>query len=152
MLSSILYIIQLIGKTEVDMSEKIKGTCLCGKIRYEINNRFDQLYLCHCKQCQKTSGSDYVSNLFGDVGSLNWLSGENLIERFDFPGREFSNVFCKVCGSGVPYLNQNGTAIVVRAGSLDGKPIVETISKIFYAERSQWTDECETVNTYNGFP
>jgi len=134
------------------MSGKINGACLCGEIRYEINNRFDQLYLCHCKQCQKTSGSDYVSNLFGEVGSLSWLSGENLIERFDYPGREFTNAFCKVCGSGVPYLNLTGTAIVVRAGSLDGKPIVETISRIFYAERSRWVDECEMANTYTGFP
>ncbi|MBV1877996.1 MAG: GFA family protein [Pseudomonadales bacterium] len=134
------------------MSGKIDGACLCGEIRYEINNRFDQLYFCHCKQCQKTSGSVYLSNLFCEVGSLSWLSGENLIKRFDYPGREFSNAFCKMCGSGVPYLNANGTAIVVRAGSLNGKPIVETTSRIFYAERSQWADECETANTYARFP
>ena len=131
MFSSILYIIQFIGKTGVDMSGKIKGACLCGKIRYEINNRFDQLYLCHCKLCRKISGSDYASNLFGEIGSLRWLSGENLIERFDYPGREFTNAFCKLCGSGVPYLNRNGTAIVLRAGPLDGKPIVKTISRTF---------------------
>jgi len=134
------------------MLGKINGACLCGEIKFEVNNRFGQLYLCHCKQCQKISGSDYASNLFGEVGSLNWLSGENLIERFDYPEREFTNAFCKVCGSGVPYLNLNGTAIVVRAGSLDGKPLIKTISRIFYAERSQWVDECEATNTHIGFP
>ena len=134
------------------MSDKIKGACLCGKVRYAIKNNFERIYLCHCKQCQKTSGSEYVSNLFGEAGSLDWLAGEDLVTRFDYPGRGFTNAFCRLCGAGVPYLNQNGTAIIVQAGSLEGMPSFGTASKIFTGERAQWAKKSATADSYEKFP
>ncbi len=134
------------------MSGKIGGACLCGKIRYEIKNNFERLFFCHCEQCQKTSGSDYTSNLFGEAGRLTWLTGKDQITRFDYHGRGFTNAFCNLCGSGVPYLNQRGTAIIVRAGSLEGKPLFAYASKIFVGERAQWNEEYAVADSYEKFP
>lgn len=134
------------------MSDKIRGACLCGTIRYEIENSFERLFFCHCKQCQKISGSDHTSNLFAQTDRLTWLTGKDQITRFDYHGRGFTNAFCKLCGSGVPYLNQSGTAIIFRAGSLEGKPLFENASKIFVGERAQWHEENTVADSYEKFP
>jgi hypothetical protein len=117
-----------------------------------VINSFERFYLCHCEQCQKVSGSDHVSNLFGKIDSLNWLAGEQSITRFEYPGRGFTNAFCKKCGSGVPYLNQSGTAVIVRAGSLDGDPTVGSASKIFYSERPPWAETTADAELFEKFP
>ena len=50
---------------------------------------------------------------------IKWLSGEDLIQRFELPGSErFMKQFCSKCGSGVPYVNRLGTKLVIPAGSL----------------------------------
>jgi hypothetical protein len=134
------------------VADTIRGACLCGTIRYEIENRFNRFFLCHCKQCQKISGSDHTSNLFAETDRLTWLTGEDQITRFNYHGRGFTNAFCKLCGSGVPYLNQSGTAIVVRAGSLDGEPLFENASKIFVSERAQWSEKSTGAVGYEKFP
>jgi len=134
------------------MSNNVTGSCLCGTVKYEIENSFERFYLCHCSQCQKISGSDHVSNLFGKPDSLRWLSGEVKIKRFEYPDRGFTNAFCSDCGCGVPYLNQSKTAIVVRAGTLDAEPEFQSSSKIFHAERPDWSEKTETSQIYEKFP
>ena len=134
------------------MSSKISGSCLCGAVKYEIENNFEKFYLCHCTQCQKISGSNHVSNLFGKPNSLRWLTGEEKIKRYEYPNRGFTNAFCTDCGSGVPFLNQSGKAVVVRAGTLDGQPQFFSLSKIFHSESPDWNEEAETSKSNENFP
>lgn len=134
------------------MSDKISGSCLCGKVKFEIENHFDRFFLCHCAQCQKTSGSVHVSNLFGSADGFRWMAGEKLVKRFEYPNRDFTNAFCTECGSGVPYLNQSRTAIVVPAGTLDAEPNFSSASKIFYSERAKWTSEIQSMEAFEKFP
>lgn len=134
------------------MPEKIGGSCLCGKVSFEITNDFQRFFMCHCEQCQKISGSDHVSNLFAEPDSLTWLAGKEAIKRFDYPGRGFTNAFCSDCGSGVPYLNQRGTAVVVRAGSLNGAPATRPARKIFCCERTRWSEDSANAETFDKFP
>ncbi|WP_316042302.1 hypothetical protein [Idiomarina sp. OT37-5b] len=32
------------------------GSCLCGKVTFEVTGEFDRFYLCHCQHCQKDNG------------------------------------------------------------------------------------------------
>ena len=64
------------------MSEMINGKCLCGNVEYEIENNFNQFYICHCEQCRKITGSAYASNLFGDPLQFKIISGSKNIKRF----------------------------------------------------------------------
>ena len=139
-------------EVEEEMFETITGCCLCGAVRFEIENSFEKLYLCHCTQCQKISGSIHVSNLFGSTDTFRWLSGERNIQRYDYPERGFTNAFCGTCGCGVPYLNQRGTAMVVRSGTLSGEPRFSSLRKIFYSERAEWIESVGSAIVCDAFP
>ncbi|CAI6333168.1 unnamed protein product [Periconia digitata] len=41
-----------------------KGSCLCGAITYTLTGEPVTTVLCHCRNCQKSSGSSFQANLF----------------------------------------------------------------------------------------
>lgn len=130
--------------------EIIKGKCLCGKVEYQIENKFDRFYICHCEQCRRISGSAYASNLLGDPEKFR-ISSEG-IKRFDHNEGNFTKAFCTECGSGVPYLNSSGESIVVPAGTLDAEPIFGEKKNIFYSEKTKWCSDSENDTYFDKFP
>ncbi len=129
----------------------IQGGCLCGNVRFEVRDTFEHFQLCHCTQCQKTTGSAHASNLFTQARDITWLAGQDQIKRYDVPGRRISNAFCTSCGSRVPWYSLSKEIIAVPAGSLDEVPAVKPQANIFWPERAAWYDEgikAQSFNTY----
>jgi hypothetical protein len=110
------------------------------------------MFMCHCAQCRKISGSSYASNLFSDTSSLVWTKGEDNIVRFDAPGRDFTKAFCRTCGSGVPYASNSSDKVIIPAGSLNAEPNSAQNFKIFMAENTHWTSNYPEAKTCQGFP
>lgn len=131
--------------------KKLSGSCLCGTVTFVIDDAFDHFQLCHCIQCQKTTGSAHASNLFTDPQGITWLSGQEDIARFDVEGRRISNAFCRRCGSRVPYLSLSGDVLAVPAGSLNDKPALAPQANIFWPERAGWYDEALLAPHYAEF-
>lgn len=137
------------------MSEmsKVTGSCLCGEVRFELENDFHYLNLCHCKQCQRATGSAHASNLFTNPDNIRWTKGEDRVRRYDVPGRAISNAFCVNCGSGLPYLSKNSNTLIVQAGALN-EPLNKdtTMRNIFWTERADWYDQALAAEHIDTFP
>ncbi|WP_417354553.1 GFA family protein [Gallaecimonas pentaromativorans] len=130
----------------------LKGSCLCGAVTFEMDDRFMAFHLCHCQQCRKMTGSAHAANLFTTPNNIRWLSGETQLARYDVPGRTISNAFCRQCASALPYLSLSGKALVVPAGSLDDAPSIVPQDHLFWAERAPWYQEVQNCPCYEGFP
>lgn len=52
----------------------IRGSCLCGGVRFEITRFIGPFELCHCSRCRKASGSP-VPDPNGDTGWLEVPAG-----------------------------------------------------------------------------
>lgn len=120
--------------------KKILGTCLCGSVAFEvIESPFVFLY-CHCRSCQKSSGSIHAANLGFPEDPVRWIRGEHLIQLFvetvENPG--FPRVFCRTCGSPVPKLSRNRKFWVVPSGSLDSDPEMRPQANIYWSEHAPW--------------
>ena len=61
----------------------LSGSCLCGEITYQFVEDIKVFQYCHCSRCQKFTGSAHASNIIIDPKDFQWLSGENLIGRFE---------------------------------------------------------------------
>ena len=79
------------------------------------------------------------------------ISGEKNITRFDYPGRKFTQVFCRICGSGLPFLDGGGEMTFIPAGTLDSVPSVEPEANIFWEERAEWYEHGVTAPKQEGF-
>ncbi|MGJ8628757.1 MAG: GFA family protein [Sulfitobacter sp.] len=132
--------------------KKIKGSCLCGAISYEVANGFEKLFLCSCEQCRQITGSAFASNLFVGIELFDWLEGTEEIASYQMPGRDISKAFCRICGSGVPWVNGDGTKMIVPAGSLNEPVNVAERLKIFASEQPNWASDLEHVSAHAHFP
>ena len=127
-----------------------KGTCLCGKVAFEIEGDFENFYLCHCERCRKDSGSAHAANLFSSKADLRWLSGEEYVRVFDLEGHIKS--FCIHCGSALPNHQMDETLLVVPAGSLDTDVPIRPDGHIFHANRANWDDGLGEITFFKGPP
>ncbi len=123
------------------MSESMQGSCLCGKVSYQVSGPFDTFHLCHCSQCRKSTGTAHAANIFARAENIEWLSGEDQIKRYT-PEREgvISKCFCSHCGSLVPYVSLQSGRLVIPAGSLDSESAIHPVDNIFWADRADWYD------------
>lgn len=127
------------------------GGCLCGSVRFEIRAAFEDFHLCHCRQCQQTTGAALAANLLTAPKALIWLQGEKRVSRYDVPGRTISHAFCCDCGAALPFVSVSGMRTVVPAGSLDSPPPQPPRRHIFWNERAQWFDSSTNLPKDHNF-
>lgn len=132
----------------------ITGSCLCGKVAFEVSGIPLMFLYCHCRSCQKSSGSVHAANLAFPENSLSWTRGKELIERFvdttENPG--FPRCFCRSCGSPVPKLSRNRKFRVVPGGLLDSAPGMKPQANIYWGEHAPWFVPAEQITKHEGPP
>ena len=127
-------------------SEKIKGSCLCGSVTFEIGPPLSAFRYCNCSRCRKASGSAHAANIFLPQGQVTWTAGDALINRFDLPGaKRFSVWFCSRCGSRVPHKVREGDNYLIPAGLLDDDPGTRPENSIFWGSRAPWYVEPQEI-------
>ena len=132
---------------------KVGGSCLCGKVTYEITDHLNIFQYCHCSRCRKFTGSSHASNLFVKKEDFNWLSGEQYIGTFaPTDTKYFATCFCKNCGSSLPWLEKSGRTMVVTAGTLDQDPLVKPKWNIFVASKAPWYKNPANLPKFNTLP
>lgn len=129
-----------------------QGSCLCGRVTYQLDGQFDHFFLCHCKYCQKDTGSAHAANLFSERGTLSWLNGEHLVTRFDLPATRHSKSFCTLCGSALPYRLPNEGGLVIPAGSVDGDVPILPKAHLFESSKANWDSQLEIIPGFATFP
>ena len=134
-------------------ADKAKGSCLCGKVRYEISGNLGIFQYCHCSRCRKFTGSAHAANLLVSPEQFKWLTGEEYVGRFEpTEARHFATSFCKNCGSSLPWLAQTKKAVVVPAGSLDSDPGIKPFQNIFWGSRASWYQEASELAKHDELP
>ncbi|WP_319546314.1 GFA family protein [Ruegeria conchae] len=84
-------------------ANKIEGQCTCGAVRYRVQDNMAAFKLCYCSFCQKASGSAHVTNAFTTPEQIEWLDGQDKLATFDVPNSQVRRVFCRVCGTTLPF-------------------------------------------------
>ena len=132
------------------MNKPSKGSCLCQAVSYQFHGPEYVFQYCHCSRCRKFTGSAHASNIIIDPKQFEWLSGEELVGRFEHPeARHFATCFCKQCGSSLPWLSQSGTAMIIPAGTLDEDPGIRPTQNIFWKDRAPWRAAVEDLPQYD---
>ncbi|MGI0154321.1 GFA family protein [Pseudidiomarina sp. WS423] len=128
-----------------------RGSCLCGAVTFEVQGEFDSFYVCHCRYCQKDTGSAHAANLFASSATLNWLAGAEAVTSFTLPNTRHSKSFCRHCGSALP--NQPSVSmLMVPAGCLDSPINLSPTARLFTASEPTWCKALETSPTFQGLP
>src|SRR3954470_18426556 len=73
----------------------IKGSCACGRIKYQTKSTPLSITACHCKTCQQASGGPYLAFADFDREELEWTQKPDVWRSGDVAERGF----CRECGS-----------------------------------------------------
>lgn len=118
-----------------------RGGCTCGALRYELTASPLFVHCCHCRWCQRESGSAFAINLLIEAGNVRLLSGTP--NRVAVPtnsgkGQTFSR--CPECQIAVwsNYAGAGDAVQFVRAGSLDDADCVTPDIHIYTASKQPW--------------
>jgi hypothetical protein len=113
------------------------GGCLCGKVRFEIDELGPASY-CHCTRCQRRTGGATSAQTRIDGSRLRILSGEDRLGSFR-PERGFEKLFCGDCGSQLFSRNlADSTQMSIRLGAFDDDPGVRPQWRQFVAYAADW--------------
>jgi hypothetical protein len=75
-----------------------RGSCLCGGVKFELDDELDRLRFCHCESCKKLSGGGGTVNVRARSAAVRILEGEDLIQTYQ-PAEGSAKSFCLACGS-----------------------------------------------------
>ena len=130
-----------------------KGGCLCGKVSYQFNQAdILSAHHCHCRDCQKSTGSGKATILLIPENSLI-IEGD--LKNFSVTGSAGSTIsrgFCENCGSPlISFVEENPDLKFIKAGSLNDSSWVSPNSSFFSTSAVPWSPVDEDIHsfTYN---
>jgi hypothetical protein len=116
----------------------ITGGCMCGGVRFEVSEPLLGALYCHCKRCQRRTGSAFSVSALTAPGSLRIIQGRELVRSWA-PGDGWIKSFCGECGSQVYTTHpDNPELISVRMGALDDDPGVRPSAHQFTDYAAPW--------------
>jgi hypothetical protein len=117
------------------------GSCLCGQVAFELTETPERAHNCYCERCRKISGAGFASNLFIRLDAFRFIRGEDLLHSFKLPEAErFTHVFCRACGSSLPFVSKTRELAVVPMGSLDSDPEIAPQNHIYVGSKADWVE------------
>jgi hypothetical protein len=133
---------------------KLNGHCLCGKITYSCASEPLFTGICHCRDCQRQTGTSFSLNVAVPRGSLN-IEGQTL-KTFDEVGGSGLLVrrkFCGNCGSTIlSYSQSMPDWEFVKAGTLDDTSDLNPSIEIWCESAQLWIEPDRTRQLVNRNP
>lgn len=131
-----------------DAAENLRGSCLCGAVRYEVKDEFAYSQYCHCADCRRATGSAFKPFAGIEIQKVKITEGEDHIARYG--GGSAYDVHCRVCGSLLFSVVRGGTFAHVTLGTLQDEPSIRPSAHIFVADKARWHEITDDLPQYDG--
>jgi hypothetical protein len=91
------------------MAEQMTGGCACGRVRFTATIHDDDAYLCHCRMCQRATGSVSIAFKSMREADVEWASEPDWYQSSPIARRPY----CRECGTSL------GFAFIDSSGNMD---------------------------------
>jgi len=126
----------------------IRGSCLCGSVKYEVRGDLPPAVNCHCSMCRKAHGAAFGSYARVEKRDFVVVSGASDIASYQ-SSPEVTRTFCRRCGSTLQFMRaQRPNSFALALGTLDDDPGVRPSRHIFVESKAPWFDITDTLPQY----
>jgi hypothetical protein len=135
------------------MSQELEGGCACGAVRYTMKSAPMSVHCCHCRDCQRQTGSAFVINALIETARVE-RRGPELV-RSEMPtdtGRPHGVYRCPTCGTAV-WSEYGGLSALrfVRVGTLDEPSALTPTVHIYTRSKQPWVALPAGVPAFEGY-
>lgn len=122
------------------VSVPFTGGCACGAIRYECSAEPMMSWKCHCRDCQRATGSAFVAGMIVPATAFTFTKGEpKYYGMKSTSGSTIYRSFCPRCGAGIGGKSDGFPDIMgVRAASMDDPSGFEPLADIWTRSAQPW--------------
>ncbi len=122
------------------MDVPFSGGCACSMIRYECTGQPKYMGNCHCRDCQRATGTAYFPAILVLKNDFSITAGEpSWFESLADKGHPMKRAFCPSCGSPLFLINgSHPNARVLYAGSLDDPSCYAPSRDIYVSSAQPW--------------
>ena len=117
------------------MSETLTGGCQCGAVRFAVETPLNRASICHCRMCQKATGSLFGAFVSGP--NLRWTRGAPT--RFRSSNKVVRG-FCAACGTPLTF-EWGKQPAEVSIGAFDDPARIRPVIQMDLASRMPWFAE-----------
>jgi len=123
----------------------LHGSCLCGKVNYEIDGEPRLMYHCHCGRCRAASGASFATNIIVATEQFKVVAGRESLSAFESSPNKH-RYFCSSCGSPIYSHGQRTQHYVsVRCGTLENDPVIRPSYHAYVASKAAWVSICDEL-------
>tara|TARA_B000000477_G_scaffold537_1_gene535 strand:+ start:30 stop:422 length:393 start_codon:yes stop_codon:yes gene_type:complete len=111
------------------------GSCLCGDVSFTYKSEPGMFLMCHCTDCQKSTGSPVASIIIvpEDDFSINGSTSSYECEA------KVTRSFCKICGSQIYSRIESAPGVVaIKTGVLDEQPNIKPNLVCWTKSKPNW--------------
>ena len=121
------------------MSAPYRGSCLCGGIRFEVDQFAPHTGHCHCSMCRKFHGAAYATIAEARQDHFRWTSGQDLLKGYT-ASNGTTRSFCDHCGSSLTFSSPaaDPDLVEIALGCFDDEVPVKPDAHIFVASGAKW--------------
>ncbi len=118
----------------------IRGSCLCGDVAFELDEKPVVLVHCHCSRCRKGRSAAHNANAFLPAEAFRWVRGRDSVRDYRLSDAErYGASFCRGCGSPAPRARSSDDRIVgIPAGALDDDPGIRPAFHFWCGSKAPW--------------
>jgi hypothetical protein len=129
------------------------GSCACGAVRYRLESGPMFVHCCHCRDCQRQTGSAFVLNALIEADRVTLLSGTPQPVRVPTDSGRPHDIFrCPTCQVAV-WSNYGGVQAIrfVRMGTLDEPAAMPPSVHIYSRSKLPWVILPEGVPAFEAY-
>ena len=127
------------------------GGCQCGSVRYVLTTEPIRLAACHCKECQRQSGSAFGMSMPVKKDSLTVTGLTKQVTRIADSGNEVMGVFCPECGVRIYHIpGYVKDVLVLKPGTLDDASWLRPAYFVWMKSAQGWVPVPDGVKALEG--
>jgi hypothetical protein len=118
-----------------------EGGCTCGAIRYRLTTKPMFVNCCHCRWCQRESGSAFALNAMMEADRVQLMQGEpEMVLTPSLSGKGQKITRCPHCRIALwsNYAGAGDAVRFVRVGTLDDPDLLPPDIHIFTESKQPW--------------
>ena len=128
------------------------GNCLCGSIKYSVDDNLKFIINCHCRYCRRAHGAPFTTLLIMPFLKFEIIEGKELLSTYEVRAINTTRCFCSKCGTRLYNYSPVRGMISLVVATLDTDTEIRPIANINTASKCAWYEMQDELPRFDSVP